>query len=162
MASWGKAFAKLLKQHLKTSTRKSELGFKWVFQMDISKDTTKLVTKWLKDKRSQCFGVTVTKSWWSCRKFVSGVEKVCESKVAYKLGSVLSGGMGQNSIKLMWEACGRKPKMFDSSHTVLRECYQILRKNMWTPDFENSNTKKKGLFWFNVRQWEKKGYGFFF
>ena len=44
--------------------------------------------------------------------------KVCASKEANKPESVtpaLSGGMGQNSPNLLWEACGRLPKTFDTS-----------------------------------------------
>ena len=39
-------------------------------------------------------------------------------KEAYKPDSVspaLSGGMGQNSPNLLWEACGRLPETFDPS-----------------------------------------------
>jgi hypothetical protein len=40
----------ILKQHLKTSVSKLELGRKWVFQMDIDpKHTSKVVAKWLQD-----------------------------------------------------------------------------------------------------------------
>ena len=45
-------------------------------------------------------------------------EKACVRKEAYKPDSVtpaLSGGMGQNSPNLLWEACGRLPKTFDPS-----------------------------------------------
>ena len=42
----------MLKQHLKTSVRKSKLGHKWVFQMDNDlKHTSKVVAKWLKDNK---------------------------------------------------------------------------------------------------------------
>ena len=42
----------ILKQHLKTSVRKLKLGCKWIFQMDNDpKYTSKVVTKWLKDKK---------------------------------------------------------------------------------------------------------------
>nr|AAX31112.1 SJCHGC09827 protein [Schistosoma japonicum] len=79
----------ILKQHLKTSVRKLKFGCKWVFQMDNDpKHTSKVVAKWL---------------------------KVCVSKEAYKPESVtqaLSGGMGQNSPNLLWEACGRLPETF--------------------------------------------------
>ena len=43
-------------------------------------------------------------------------EQACGSKDDYKPDSVtpaLSGGMGQNSPKLLWEAYGKLPKMFD-------------------------------------------------
>ena len=45
-------------------------------------------------------------------------EKALASKEAYKPDSVtpaLSGGMGQNSPNLLWEACGRLPETFDPS-----------------------------------------------
>lgn len=38
-------------------------------------------------------------------------------KPAYVI-EVLSGGMGQNYRKLLWEACVRKPKVFNPSNTV--------------------------------------------
>uniref|UniRef100_A0AAZ3QEP7 Tc1-like transposase DDE domain-containing protein n=1 Tax=Oncorhynchus tshawytscha TaxID=74940 RepID=A0AAZ3QEP7_ONCTS len=42
----------ILKQHLKTSVRKLNLGCKWVFQMDNKpKHTSKVVAKWLKDNK---------------------------------------------------------------------------------------------------------------
>ena len=42
----------ILKQHLKTSVRKLNLGRKWVFQMDNDpKHTSKVVSKWLKDNK---------------------------------------------------------------------------------------------------------------
>ena len=50
----------------------------------------------------------------SYRKFVGRTEKTCASKEAYKPDSVtpaLSGGMGQNSPDLLWEACGRLPEV---------------------------------------------------
>ena len=45
-------------------------------------------------------------------------EKACASKEAYKPDSVtpaLSGGMGQNSPNLLWEACERLTETFDQS-----------------------------------------------
>ena len=51
-------------------------------------------------------------------KFVGRTEKACASKEANKPDSVtpaLSGGMGQNSHNLLWEACGRLPETFDPS-----------------------------------------------
>ena len=45
-------------------------------------------------------------------------EKVCVSKENYKPDSVTparSGGMGQNSPKLLWEVCGRLAETFDPS-----------------------------------------------
>jgi hypothetical protein len=50
---------------------------------------------------------------------VGRTEKACASKEAYKPDSVtpaLSGGMGQNSPNLLWEACGRLPETFDPNN----------------------------------------------
>ena len=45
-------YVDILKQHLKTSVRKFKLGRKWVFQMgNDPKHTSKVVAKWLKDKK---------------------------------------------------------------------------------------------------------------
>ena len=52
------------------------------------------------------------------KKHVGRTVKACASKEAYQPDSVtpaLSGGMGQNSPKLLWEACGRLAKTFDPS-----------------------------------------------
>ena len=49
------------------------------------------------------------------------LKKECASKEAYKPDSVtpaLSGGMGQNSPNLLWEACGRLSETFDPSKTI--------------------------------------------
>ena len=49
--------------------------------------------------------------------------KRCVQTEAYKPDSVtlaLSGGMGQNSPKLFWEACGGLPEMFDLSLNCFR------------------------------------------
>ena len=47
-----KMYVDILKQHLKTSVRKLQLGHKWVFQMDNDpKHTSKVVAKWLKDNK---------------------------------------------------------------------------------------------------------------
>ena len=72
--------------------------------------------------QSQGIGVSITKPWpQSYRKCVGRTEKACASKEAYGPDSVtpaLSRGMGQNSHNLLWEACGRLPKMFDPSLTI--------------------------------------------
>jgi hypothetical protein len=45
-------YVEILKQHLKTSVRKLDLGRKWVFQMDNDpKHTSKVAEKWLKDNK---------------------------------------------------------------------------------------------------------------
>ena len=45
-------YVDILKQHLKTSVRKLNLGRKWVFQMDNDpKHTSKVVEKWLNDNK---------------------------------------------------------------------------------------------------------------
>lgn len=42
----------ILKQHLKTLTRKFNLGFKWIFQMNSDPHHTfKLYSKWLKENK---------------------------------------------------------------------------------------------------------------
>uniref|UniRef100_A0AAZ3QW21 Transposase n=1 Tax=Oncorhynchus tshawytscha TaxID=74940 RepID=A0AAZ3QW21_ONCTS len=52
----------ILKQHLKTSVRKLKLGCKWVFQIDNdTKHTSKVVAKWLKDKKVKVLEVAITK-----------------------------------------------------------------------------------------------------
>ena len=46
-------YVDILKQHLKTSVLKFNLGHKWVFQMDNdSKHTSKVVAKWLEDNKA--------------------------------------------------------------------------------------------------------------
>ena len=107
----------ILKQHLKTSVRKLKLGRIWVFQMDNDhKHTTKDVAKWLMDNKVKVL------EWPSqspdFNPIVGRTEKACASKDAYKPDSVtpaLSGGMGQHSPNLLWEACGRLPEMFEPS-----------------------------------------------
>ena len=107
----------ILKQHLKTSVRKLKLGRKWVFQMD--NDTKhKVVAKWLNDNKvkvldwpSQSLDLNPIENLWA-------ELKKRASKEAYKPDPVtpaLSGGMGQNSPNLLWEACGRLPETFDPS-----------------------------------------------
>ena len=113
----------ILKQHLKTSVRKIKLGRKWVFQMDSNpRHTSKVVAKWLKDNKVKVLEWPSQSSGpQSYRQFVSRTEKACASKEAYKPDSVtpaLSGGMGQNSLNLLWEACGRLPETFDPCSTI--------------------------------------------
>ena len=86
---------------------------------DVPKHTSKVAAKWLKDNKVKVL------EWPSqspdlnpIEKCVSRTEKVCVSKEAYKPDPVrpaLSGGMGQNSPNLLWEACGRLPETLDQS-----------------------------------------------
>ena len=122
-------YVDILKQHVKTSVRKLKPGRKWVFQMyNDPKHTSEVVAKWLKE--SQGIGVAITKSWpQTYRKCVGRTEKVCASKEAYKPDSdtpALLGGMGQKSPKLLWEACGRLPEMFEMLNNLKGQCFQIL------------------------------------
>ena len=101
-------YVDILKQYLKTSVRKLKLGHKWVFQMDNDpKHTSKVVAKWLKGKVLEWPSQSPDSQ--SYRKCIGRIEKVCASKEA---------GTGQNSPNLLWEACGRLPKMCDPSDTI--------------------------------------------
>ena len=70
-------------------------------------------------QQSQGIGVAIPKPCpQAYRKCVGRTEKACASKEAYKSDSLtpaLSGGMGQNSPNLLWEACGRLLETFDPS-----------------------------------------------
>ena len=76
-----------------------------------------VVAKWLKDKVKVLEWPSQSPDINPIGKLLAELKK-CVSKEAYKPDSVtpaLSGGMGQNSPNLLWEACGRLPKMFDPS-----------------------------------------------
>ena len=77
------------------------------------KHTSKVVAKWLKDNKVKVL------EWPS--QSPERTERACVSKKAYKPDSVtpaLSGGMGQNSPNLLWEACGRLLETFDPSERI--------------------------------------------
>ena len=74
-------------------------GRKWVFQMDNDpKRTSKVVAKCLKDNN-------VKELEWPSQRPQSYRKFVGRTEIA--LTPALSGGMGQNSPNLLWEACGR-------------------------------------------------------
>ena len=83
------------------------------------KHTSKVVAKWLKDNKvkvlerpSQSPDLKPIEHFWA------ELKSVCASNEAYKPDSVtpaLSGGMGQTSPNLLWEACGRLLETFDPS-----------------------------------------------
>ena len=72
---------------------------------------------WLKDNKVKILEwPSQSPDLYLLEKCVGRTEKACASKEAYKPDSVtpaLSGGMGQNSPNLLWEACGRLPETFD-------------------------------------------------
>ena len=82
------------------------------------KHTFKVVEKWLKDNKVKVL------DWPSESPDLKPIEHLWAElkrrggKEVYKPDSVapaLSGGMGQNSPNLLWEACGRLPETFDPS-----------------------------------------------
>ena len=80
------------------------------------KHTSKVVTKWLKDNKVKVL------EWPSQRPALNPIEdlwtelkKRVLARRPTNLTPALSGGMGQNSPNLLWEACGRLPETFDPS-----------------------------------------------
>ena len=81
--------------------------------------------KWLKDDKvkvlewpSQIPDLNPIEHLWAELKKHLRARRPTNLQEAYKPDSftpALSGGMGQNSTNLLWEACGRLPEMFDPS-----------------------------------------------
>ena len=70
----------------------------------------KLWQKWLKDNKVKVL------EWPSQSSDLKHIENVwVELKKPDSVTPALSGGMGQNSPNLLWEACGRLSGMFDPS-----------------------------------------------
>ena len=101
-----------LSGYFEATSQDISLGHKWGFQMAIDhKHTSKVVAKWLKDNEvkvlewpSQSSDLNPIENVWA------ELKKRVRAWEAYKPDSVtpaLSGGMGQNSPNLLWEACGR-------------------------------------------------------
>ena len=69
---WKEIYVEILKQHLKTSSRKLKLGCKCVFQTDNDpKHTTRLVTKELKDNKGSVRKLTKKKKKEIPQKIIS-------------------------------------------------------------------------------------------
>ncbi|CDQ66889.1 unnamed protein product [Oncorhynchus mykiss] len=80
---------------------------------------SKVVAKCLKDNKVKVLEwPSQSPDLKSIEHLLAELKKTCVNKEAYKHDSVtpaLSGGMGQNSPNLLWEACGRLPATFDPS-----------------------------------------------
>ena len=111
-------YVEILKQHLKRSVRKLKLGHKWIFQTDNDPKHTSKV-EWLKDNKVKVLKwPSQSPDLKSYRTFVGRTEKsFCEQGGLQpdSVTTALSGGMGQNSPNLLWEACERLPETFDPS-----------------------------------------------
>ena len=99
--------------------RKLKIGRKWVFQRDNDpKHTSKVVAKWLKDNKVKVLEWPLQSPDLNPIEKLWAALKVCASKEAYKpdlVTPLLSGEMSQNSLNLLWEACGRLLETFDPS-----------------------------------------------
>ena len=83
------------------------------------KHTSKVVAKWLKDNKdkvlkcpTQSHDLNPIEHLWA------ELKRCVRARRPYKPDSVtpaLSGGMGQNSPSLLWEAFGRPAEMFNPS-----------------------------------------------
>jgi hypothetical protein len=106
----------MLKQQLKTSVKAwSQMGLpngQW------PKHTSEVVAKLLNDNKVKVLAWPSQSPDLNPIENLGRTEKSCASKEAHKPDSVtpvLSGGMGQNSPNLLWEACGILLETFDPS-----------------------------------------------
>lgn len=120
MASWGKQVMRIyrsvhISRHLKTSTRKLQLGRKWVFQVNNDpKRTFRVVEDWIKDNTS----------WSGQRKAVTYIwpenlwaelKKCVRARRPTNPTQLHQLCLGQNSSSLPKETCKRLPKTSDPS-----------------------------------------------
>ena len=87
------------------------------------KHTSEVVAKWLKDN------IVKVLEWPSQSPDLNPIENLCAELKKRLLARrptnltrlhQLSGGMGQNSPSLLWEACGRLPETVDPSLNNLK------------------------------------------